>query len=115
MIRFWFALTVLLLMCAYQGIVTLLAAHVVGVEIPPTLTLALLSVSPVILLLANGLPGLYSLLPGATGQVPIPLATASAATIELATHTLQESAATETAALTPAPEPAPETPPASGS
>lgn len=72
MTRFWFALIVLVLMAGYQSIITMLGAHVVGFELPPGVVFALVSISPLLLFLANGLPALYELIPGAQGSLPTP-------------------------------------------
>lgn len=79
MARFYFGLVVLLMMGAYQSIITALGAHVVGYELPPVVVFALVSISPVLLLVANGLPALYSLLPNAAGNVPTPVVPAPGA------------------------------------
>jgi hypothetical protein len=106
MTRFYFALAVLLLMGFYQAIVTVLGAHVVGFELPPAVVFALVSISPVLLLVANGLPALYSLLPNATGSVPSPSTTHAAAAVAIATEVLADRTVAAPLAAPAAPPPA---------
>jgi hypothetical protein len=92
MTRFYFALCVLLLMGTYQAIVTMLGAHVVGFELPPVVVFALVALSPLLLLLANGLPALYSLIPNASGTVPTPVTTQGLAAVAAAAQALADRA-----------------------
>jgi hypothetical protein len=68
MTRFLVGLVVLLLMGVQASIVAALGANVVGFTLPPVLVIALIALSPFLLLIGNGLPSLMSLLPA---EVPV--------------------------------------------
>jgi hypothetical protein len=100
MTRFWFAVSVVVLMAAYQAMLTAVSSHIVGYELPPLAVFVIVSVSPVLLMIANALPSLYSVLPGASGNVPLPPSASVAMLAPLARP--REEAPDESKAPTPA-------------
>jgi len=113
LIRFYFALAVLGLMGAHESIVAALGANVVGFSMPPVLVFGLVALSPFLMLLANGMPSLFSLLPTAssTGLTAPPLSVTDAVLAGV-THATENRAAAAAVAVLTAPAPVPVTPPA---
>lgn len=76
MIRFWFSVLALLLMLAYQTVLSALATHVPGFDLPPGAVFVLSIVSLPLLLAANAMPFLLKTLPGeADATLPVPMPT----------------------------------------
>ena len=88
MTRFWFGLAAVLLMGLYSAMVNAATAHVVGFELPAIVYFLIASLAPVVILLANALPSLFLMLPGASGTIPVPTANPVQASLQAAHEAL---------------------------
>jgi hypothetical protein len=76
MSRFYFAVALLTLMGVHESIVAALG----GFTISPVFVFVLVALSPFLMLLSNGLPSLFSLLPVAATEGPLPQLTVNTTT-----------------------------------
>src|SRR5579859_3920792 len=113
MIRFFFAPALPGVVGGDELIGAALGAHAGGVSMPPVLVFGLVALSPFLMLLANGMPSLFSLLPTAssTGLTAPPLSVTDAVLAGV-THATENRAAAAALAVLTAPAPVPVTPPA---